>query len=49
MTEHCAYCGDEIVAEAVRDDDRVFCCEECLDAFNEDSFDHMDQRLEEDY
>ncbi|UCG50379.1 MAG: hypothetical protein JSW58_09185 [Candidatus Latescibacterota bacterium] len=37
MEEFCAYCGDEILGEVVRHDDNVFCCQECLDAYNDEA------------
>lgn len=43
MQESCAYCGEEILADAIRQDDQVFCSQECLDAYNGDAFDFLDQ------
>lgn len=43
MQETCPYCGDEILADAFTRDDRVFCSQECLDAFyDEEAFDYSD-------
>jgi hypothetical protein len=47
MQENCTYCGDEILTDGIREDDRVFCCQECLDAYAEDAFDYLDQRFDE--
>lgn len=47
MEESCAYCGEEILVDPIRRDERVFCCQDCLDAFSEDSFDYLDQQFEE--
>ena len=37
MDEFCAYCGDKVIGDAIREKDTVFCCEECLDAYNEET------------
>jgi hypothetical protein len=37
MEEFCAYCGEEIVGDGIRQNDNAFCCEECLDAYNEEA------------
>jgi hypothetical protein len=42
MDESCAYCGDEILSEAVRRFELAYCCRECLDAAEEDQFDFID-------
>lgn len=34
MEESCAYCGDEVIGDSLRQDGKSFCCEECLDAYN---------------
>jgi hypothetical protein len=43
MDDSCAYCGDEIEGEGVRQGELTFCSQECLDAYNEDSFDDIDE------
>ena len=42
MHETCAYCGDEILDDVFTRDDRVFCSQECLDAYDEEAFDYSD-------
>lgn len=37
MEEFCAYCGEVVIGEGPRQKDNAFCCEECLDAFNEEA------------
>ncbi|NIM18912.1 MAG: TRASH domain-containing protein [Candidatus Latescibacteria bacterium] len=40
--ETCAYCGDEIVDGGVTLDEHVFCCQECLEAFREESYEFLE-------
>jgi hypothetical protein len=42
MEECCAYCGEEILGEAVVRSGMVYCCQECLNAVNEDQFEFLD-------
>lgn len=42
MEESCAYCGEEVLGEGLRQDDQVFCCQECMDAANQETFDFLD-------
>lgn len=37
MVEFCAYCGEEMVDGSVRQNENVFCSQECLDAYNEET------------
>jgi hypothetical protein len=37
MDEVCAYCGDKVLGDAIRGNGKVFCCDECLDAYNEEA------------
>ncbi len=34
MEGSCAYCGDEVIGDGVKQDSQLFCCQECLDAYN---------------
>lgn len=43
MEEFCAYCGEEVMGGGVRQDDDVFCTQECLDAFNEEALLFMEE------
>jgi predicted nucleic acid-binding Zn ribbon protein len=38
----CAYCGDEIIGSGVRLYDQVFCSQECLEAYSEETFDFLE-------
>lgn len=40
--ETCAYCGEEVFDESFRQSGVTYCCQECLDAANEDSMEYMD-------
>ena len=42
MEDACAYCGDEITGEAVRQDEQVFCSQDCLDAYNEEALEFLE-------
>lgn len=42
MEETCSYCGEEILGEGVRYNEQAYCCQECVDAANEDAFDFLD-------
>ena len=37
MEEFCAYCGGRVYGDAIRENENVFCCEECLDAYNDEA------------
>jgi hypothetical protein len=49
MEEFCAYCGEEVVGEGVRQNDNVFCSQECLDAFNEEELLFMEEEERDDF
>ncbi len=41
--ETCAYCGDEIIDGGVTLDVYVFCSQECLESFREESYEYMEE------
>lgn len=45
--ETCAYCGDEIEGDGFRMYDRVFCSQECLDAYSAEGLDFLEEEYEE--
>jgi len=49
MEEFCAYCGEEIVADAIHQNDNVFCSQECLDAYNQEELLFMDEEERDDF
>jgi hypothetical protein len=49
MEEFCAYCGEEIVGDAIHHNDNVFCSQECLDAFNEEELLFLDEDERDDF
>ncbi len=42
MEESCAYCGEEIQDGGFRQNDQVFCCQPCVDAAHQETFDVLD-------
>ncbi|GEM_PF-5608174 len=39
----CAYCGDEIEDEGVEIGEQTFCSQECVDAYNEERLEFIDE------
>ena len=37
MVEFCAYCGEEMVDGGMRQNENVFCSQDCIDAYNEEA------------
>ncbi|MEJ2720736.1 MAG: hypothetical protein P8181_06290 [bacterium] len=48
MEEFCAYCGDRVYGDAIRENENVFCCEECLDAYNDEALLFLEEDERED-
>ena len=48
MEQFCAYCGDRVLGDAIRQKQNVFCCEECLDAYNEEALLFLDEDKRDD-
>ena len=42
MENSCAYCGEEVLGEGYKQNDQVFCSEQCVDAANRETFDFLD-------
>ena len=43
MEESCAYCGDEVPGGGVKQDEQLFCCQECLNAHNEETLSFLEE------
>jgi ribosomal protein L24E len=41
--ETCAYCGDEIIDGGIALDEYLFCSEECMESFKEESYEYMEE------
>jgi len=41
--ETCAYCGDEIIDGGIALDAYLFCSQECMERFKEESYEYMEE------